>query len=142
MCCNPVLLKKKLVKPLANYCYFWPNSTAILGSFTWVSWGCFFQAQTWYILQTTIPTICSSSFFNLYPIIPNIAFKSLSLTFSFHSSYSFYFDLMLSWLISPSTHFSYFLFALLSLYFLLLCCILNNLMHSVLNFPLLLNLFC
>ena len=53
-------------------------------------------------------------FFQLYPIIPNMVFKFLSLTFSSHSSCYFYSNLVLSWLINLSTYFCYLHFALLS----------------------------
>ena len=68
------------------------------------------------IMQTTILSICSSFlfYFQLYPIIQNIVFKFLSVTFSFCSSC--YFSLVLAWLISISIHFCCLPFILLYLY--------------------------
>ena len=68
-------------------------------------------------------------------------FEFLSPTFSFHSSCYICLSLVLSFDIAISLYiFGIFLF--FPLYFLLFCCILNNLMLSVLHFPLLLLLFC
>ena len=95
------------------------------------------------IVQPTVRS-CLVFFFELYPAIPNMIFKFHSLTFLFTSpatSTSVWCYLLTQqssyvFLLSPLS------FVLLSyvalLYFLLFCCILSNLMLSVLSFPLLL----
>ena len=51
-------------------------------------------------------------FFKFNSILPNVVFKFLSLTFSFHSSCCFNFSLVLPWLISLPTYFCYLPFTL------------------------------
>ena len=52
------------------------SSLRSLRSFTWVSWGYFSPAQIWYIVQTTIPSICSLIWYILrsWPVLFTLTF--------------------------------------------------------------------
>ena len=98
-----------------------------------------FSSQHKYDIMQTAILSCLLLCFELNRIIPNMTFKSLSLTFSFGSSCFICLSVIFG-LRNLPIYFCYVHFALLSLYFLLFCFVLNNLMLSVLNFSLLLNL--